>query len=116
MKNIKFKEFRQQFKRNGSLLLVLLLEMKSIMPSLKLPSFFMVMMNCLLHICQRKRLKGIISLSKTFFPSCFGENNYERLKLYTYLLIISEKRLPGKKSLYIRVGCRGDWPNIKPPG
>ncbi|KAH0899434.1 LOW QUALITY PROTEIN: hypothetical protein HID58_049002 [Brassica napus] len=96
MKNIKFKEFRQQLKHNGS--------------------FFMVMMNCLLHICQRKRLKGIISLSQTFFPSCFGENNYERLKLYTYLLIISDKRLPGKKSLYIRVGCRGDWPNIKPPG
>jgi len=22
----------------------------------------------------------------------------------------------GKKSLYIRLGCRGDWPNIKPPG
>ena len=24
--------------------------------------------------------------------------------------------LSGKKSLYIRLGCRGDWPNIKPPG
>lgn len=22
----------------------------------------------------------------------------------------------GKKSLYIRLGCRGDWPNINPPG
>lgn len=22
----------------------------------------------------------------------------------------------GKKSLYIRLGCRGDWPDIKPPG
>lgn len=31
-------------------------------------------------------------------------------------LIQSEKKLPGKKSLYIRLGCRGDWPNIKPPG
>ncbi|CAN8316430.1 unnamed protein product [Cochlearia groenlandica] len=31
-------------------------------------------------------------------------------------LIISDKALPGKKSLYIRLGCRGDWPNIKPPG
>ncbi|XP_068650988.1 probable inactive shikimate kinase like 2, chloroplastic [Aristolochia californica] len=31
-------------------------------------------------------------------------------------LIISDKKLPGKKSLYIRLGCRGDWPNIKPPG
>ncbi|CAH8300044.1 unnamed protein product [Eruca vesicaria subsp. sativa] len=31
-------------------------------------------------------------------------------------LIISDKGLPGKKSLYIRLGCRGDWPNIKPPG
>jgi len=24
--------------------------------------------------------------------------------------------IEGKKSLYIRLGCRGDWPNIKPPG
>ncbi|KAL3817908.1 hypothetical protein ACJIZ3_003813 [Penstemon smallii] len=31
-------------------------------------------------------------------------------------LILSDKDLPGKKSLYIRLGCRGDWPNIKPPG
>lgn len=22
----------------------------------------------------------------------------------------------GKKSLYVRLGCRGDWPDIKPPG
>jgi hypothetical protein len=22
----------------------------------------------------------------------------------------------GKKSLYVRLGCRGDWPNIMPPG
>ncbi|XP_002518979.2 probable inactive shikimate kinase like 2, chloroplastic isoform X2 [Ricinus communis] len=31
-------------------------------------------------------------------------------------LILPDKKLPGKKSLYIRLGCRGDWPNIKPPG
>ncbi|WJX56344.1 putative inactive shikimate kinase like 2, chloroplastic [Trifolium repens] len=31
-------------------------------------------------------------------------------------LILSDKKLPGKKSLYIRLGCRGDWPNIQPPG
>ncbi|KAK9120525.1 hypothetical protein Syun_018142 [Stephania yunnanensis] len=31
-------------------------------------------------------------------------------------LVSSDKNLPGKKSLYIRLGCRGDWPNIKPPG
>ncbi|XP_031392822.1 probable inactive shikimate kinase like 2, chloroplastic [Punica granatum] len=31
-------------------------------------------------------------------------------------LILSDKDLPGKKSLYIRLGCRGDWPNIRPPG
>ncbi|GAB2296410.1 Probable inactive shikimate kinase like 2, chloroplastic [Dionaea muscipula] len=31
-------------------------------------------------------------------------------------LILNDKNLPGKKSLYIRLGCRGDWPNIKPPG
>nr|VDD24470.1 unnamed protein product [Brassica oleracea] len=75
----------------------------------------MVMMNCLLQICQRKRLKCIISL-EDLFPSCFGETNYERLKLYPSLLIISDKGLPSKKSLYIRLGCRGDWPNIQLPG
>ncbi|KAG6577731.1 putative inactive shikimate kinase like 2, chloroplastic, partial [Cucurbita argyrosperma subsp. sororia] len=31
-------------------------------------------------------------------------------------LVLSDKNLPDKKSLYIRLGCRGDWPNIKPPG
>ncbi|KAL8141750.1 hypothetical protein V2J09_014782 [Rumex salicifolius] len=31
-------------------------------------------------------------------------------------LILSDKKLPGKKNLYIRLGCRGDWPDIKPPG
>ncbi|KAK2970663.1 hypothetical protein RJ640_017787 [Escallonia rubra] len=31
-------------------------------------------------------------------------------------LILSDKKLPGKKGLYIRLGCRGDWPNIRPPG
>ncbi|KAM3397228.1 putative inactive shikimate kinase like 2, chloroplastic [Capsicum galapagoense] len=31
-------------------------------------------------------------------------------------LILADKDLPGKKSLYIRLGCRGDWPEIKPPG
>ncbi|KAK7366970.1 hypothetical protein VNO80_08974 [Phaseolus coccineus] len=31
-------------------------------------------------------------------------------------LILSDKKLPGKKSLYVRLGCRGDWPNVKPPG
>ncbi|KAH9321297.1 hypothetical protein KI387_015936 [Taxus chinensis] len=31
-------------------------------------------------------------------------------------LIESDKELPGKKSLYIRMGCRGDWPNLIPPG
>nr|GMC79024.1 probable inactive shikimate kinase like 2, chloroplastic [Ipomoea batatas] len=31
-------------------------------------------------------------------------------------LILSDKNLTGKKSLYVRLGCRGDWPDIKPPG
>ncbi|KAJ0970862.1 hypothetical protein J5N97_018821 [Dioscorea zingiberensis] len=31
-------------------------------------------------------------------------------------LLMSDKQLTGKKSLYIRLGCRGDWPDIKPPG
>ncbi|KAI6707556.1 hypothetical protein NL676_010518 [Syzygium grande] len=30
-------------------------------------------------------------------------------------LVLSERKLPDKKSLYIRLGCGGDWPNIKPP-
>lgn len=37
------------------------------------------------------------------------------LKALKYLLE-SEKDLPGKKNLYVRLGCRGDWPNIMPPG
>ncbi|KAL2634021.1 hypothetical protein R1flu_005500 [Riccia fluitans] len=28
----------------------------------------------------------------------------------------AEKDLPGKKSLYVRLGCRGDWPDLMPPG
>ncbi|XP_056160621.1 probable inactive shikimate kinase like 2, chloroplastic [Syzygium oleosum] len=31
-------------------------------------------------------------------------------------LVLSDRKLPDKKSLYIRLGCRGDWPNVKPPG
>lgn len=31
-------------------------------------------------------------------------------------LTLADKKLAGKKSLYIRLGCRGDWPNIEPPG
>ncbi|KAJ3681664.1 hypothetical protein LUZ60_014237 [Juncus effusus] len=31
-------------------------------------------------------------------------------------LNLSDKKLSGKKSLYIRLGCRGDWPDIMPPG
>ncbi|KAK4389696.1 putative inactive shikimate kinase like 2, chloroplastic [Sesamum angolense] len=31
-------------------------------------------------------------------------------------LVLSDKDLTGRKSLYIRLGCRGDWPDIKPPG
>ncbi|KAL8539996.1 hypothetical protein ACS0TY_001557 [Phlomoides rotata] len=31
-------------------------------------------------------------------------------------LLLSDKTLPGRKSLYVRLGCRGDWPDIKPPG
>ncbi|XP_074576107.1 putative inactive shikimate kinase like 2, chloroplastic [Curcuma longa] len=31
-------------------------------------------------------------------------------------LTSSDKQLTGKKSLYVRLGCRGDWPNIAPPG
>ncbi|KAL3656110.1 putative inactive shikimate kinase like 2, chloroplastic [Castilleja foliolosa] len=31
-------------------------------------------------------------------------------------LVLSDKDLTGRKSLYVRLGCRGDWPDIKPPG
>ncbi|KAJ1296095.1 hypothetical protein BS78_01G272600 [Paspalum vaginatum] len=31
-------------------------------------------------------------------------------------LTLADKKLAGKKSLYIRLGCRGHWPNIEPPG
>ncbi|CAN6305740.1 unnamed protein product [Urochloa humidicola] len=31
-------------------------------------------------------------------------------------LTLADNKLAGKKSLYIRLGCRGDWPNIEPPG
>ncbi|CAA0825458.1 Probable inactive shikimate kinase like 2-chloroplastic [Striga hermonthica] len=31
-------------------------------------------------------------------------------------LVLSDKKLTGRKSLYVRMGCRGDWPDIKPPG
>ncbi|CAM8877817.1 unnamed protein product [Rhodiola kirilowii] len=31
-------------------------------------------------------------------------------------LILSDKKLTAKKSLYIRLGCRGDWPNIELAG
>lgn len=37
------------------------------------------------------------------------------LRALKYLLE-SDKELAGKKSLYVRLGCRGDWPNIAPPG
>ncbi|KAG6557130.1 hypothetical protein Mapa_001057 [Marchantia paleacea] len=37
------------------------------------------------------------------------------LKALKYLLD-GEKDLPGKKALYVRLGCRGDWPEIMPPG
>ncbi|KAL1548018.1 putative inactive shikimate kinase like 2, chloroplastic [Salvia divinorum] len=30
-------------------------------------------------------------------------------------LVLSDKNITGKKSLYVRLGCRGDWPDIKPP-
>ncbi|KAJ7569327.1 hypothetical protein O6H91_01G073100 [Diphasiastrum complanatum] len=37
------------------------------------------------------------------------------LRALKYLLD-ADKELPGKKNLYIRLGCRGDWPDIMPPG
>ncbi len=31
-------------------------------------------------------------------------------------LLLSDPKLVGKKSLYVRLGARGDWPNLAPPG
>ncbi|CAN7131339.1 unnamed protein product [Brassica rapa subsp. narinosa] len=49
----------------------------------------MVMMDCLLLICQRKMLKCIICLSKpsVFFHSCFTKNNCVLILLILYLSI-----------------------------
>lgn len=48
---------------------------------------FMVMMDCLLRTCQRKRLKGIISILKPSVFSCFSNNNNVFLLLIMYLSI-----------------------------
>ena len=31
-------------------------------------------------------------------------------------LVDADEQLCGKKNLYVRFGCRGDWPDLKPPG
>jgi len=31
-------------------------------------------------------------------------------------LVDADEQLCGKKNLYVRFGCRGDWPNLAPPG
>jgi hypothetical protein len=31
-------------------------------------------------------------------------------------LVTADESLCGKKNLYVRFGCRGDWPNLQPPG
>ncbi|CAF2072363.1 hypothetical protein YC2023_009501 [Brassica napus] len=58
----------------------------------------MVMMDCLLLICQRKRLKAIICLSKpsVFFPSCFSKNNCVLILLILYLSIylLAKRHVP----------------------
>lgn len=30
-------------------------------------------------------------------------------------LLDKDEELCKKKGLYVRLGCRGDWPNLKPP-
>lgn len=47
-------------------------------------------------------------------PSCgMNQKSTQACHMFfTVILFCSE----GKKSLYIRLGCRGDWPDIKPPG
>lgn len=51
-------------------------------------SFFMVMLDFLLLICQRKRLKGIYLSLETLF--CFGENSSEGFELYPCLFVVSD--------------------------
>jgi hypothetical protein len=31
-------------------------------------------------------------------------------------MLRADDKLVGKKSLYVRLGARGDWPDLKPPG
>mmetsp|Transcript_33941 Transcript_33941/g.47021 ORF Transcript_33941/g.47021 Transcript_33941/m.47021 type:complete len:289 (+) Transcript_33941:64-930(+) len=31
-------------------------------------------------------------------------------------MLDADEQITGKKSLYVRLGCRGDWPEFKPPG
>jgi len=31
-------------------------------------------------------------------------------------LLTADEQLCGKKNLYVRFGCRGDWPDLQPPG
>lgn len=49
---------------------------------------------------------------------CDGRREVGLSKTFGYLTLTCFNLLfaQGKKSLYIRLGCRGDWPDIKPPG
>ena len=51
--------------------------------------------------------------SKKRKPAVMITSRYTR---YFSLLKCDFAVCKGKKNLYIRLGCRGDWPNIKPPG
>ena len=31
-------------------------------------------------------------------------------------IIDGDSQLPGKKGFYVKMGCRGDWPVLQPPG
>ncbi|MCD7470121.1 hypothetical protein HAX54_009706 [Datura stramonium] len=77
--------------------------------------------------CSRGK-KGAAGRSKpmeaSFLDSQYGfpflkpqmKNLQKRRQKGICKIVVEDKDLPGKKSLYIRLGCRGDWPDIKPPG
>ena len=39
----------------------------------------------------------------------------ERVLVGIDALLKADEQLCGKKNLYVRFGCRGDWPDLQPP-
>ena len=45
-----------------------------------------------------------------------AEATAERVLVGIDALLKADEQLCGKKNLYVRFGCRGDWPDLQPPG